>query len=79
MARITLVVDVHFRRVRWDRLACVSALRLRLAGTGSKAKAPTAGRKRPINEQLKQREVVSTRQQKHESDVETGVGLEAGR
>jgi hypothetical protein len=79
MARITLVIDIHFRRGRWDRLACVRASQFWLASMGSRAKAPTAGRKRPIYEQLKRRQEVSTKQRKHEPDVETGVGLEAGR
>jgi hypothetical protein len=79
MARITLVIDIHFRGVRWDGLACVRASRLRLVGMGLRAMAPTAGRKRPIYGRLKRRQEVSTKQRKHEPAVEIGVGLGAGQ
>jgi hypothetical protein len=79
MARVTPVIDIHFKRVRWDGLACVRASRLRLVGMGLRANAPTAGRKRPIYGRLKRRREVSTKQRMHEPDVEIGVDLGAGR
>ena len=79
MAHITIVIDIHLRRVWWDRLACVRASRFRLASMGSRARAPTVGKKRPIYGQLKRRLEVSTKQRKHEPDDETGVGLVAGQ
>jgi hypothetical protein len=79
MAGITLVIDIHFRSVRWDGLACIRASRLRLVGMGLQAMALTAGRKRPIYGRLTRRQEVSTKQRKHERAVEIGVGLGAGR